>query len=196
MSRVPAGFVVLLMAIAVPPAALGAVVTTNDNGPGVIQASASGKLMRQGQRQHLYGWHDHHLRHAASGKWRLGDCQRHDFFFPCSHRHPPVQAPARLRRRRYPPARSFTSSRKGRAWATACGACLVPARKRCSRQSATSTASPRSPARRSGSPGRRPRAPTRARSSPSIGRPFHGAGSTPPITRSCPAIAWSSARTR
>ena len=31
------------MAIAVPPAALGAVVTTNDNGPGVIQGPATAK---------------------------------------------------------------------------------------------------------------------------------------------------------
>ena len=59
-----------------------------------------------------------------------------------------------------------------------------------------STASPSSPARRFGSPGRRPPATTRALSSPSIGRPFQNAGSTRPITSSCPAIAWSSARTR
>ena len=79
-------------------------------------------------------------------------------------------------------ARRSTSSSRVAAWATMFAACPSPATRRSWMPSARSTASRRSPARRSGSPGPRPRTVNRGRSCRSIMTPSPAAGRRPPTT--------------
>ncbi len=158
MSRTLAGFVILLTAIAIPPGHLhaqepgkpestksgsGTLVltgsdtylgsTTVSGGKPELTKSASGTLVLSGsapigaaRRLAAASWKCT----MPLGAWMRGTGARSASPTAAS---PVPTSPCRrgLRRRRFPQARSFISSRKERGWATACGPCPAPARKRC-----------------------------------------------------------------